>query len=105
MCSVWDGREGMCLLGEVRMGAALLVFRESAWKEEELLREERATGALRAIYPSSSHTPCCGPFLCTVIARQALVLCRKLLPAAGDREELPCSEGGQHAGIKGLRKD
>lgn len=43
------------------------------------------TGALRAIYPSSSYTPCCGPFLCTVTARQALALCGKLLPAAGDR--------------------
>lgn len=40
MCSVWDGREGRPLLGEGSMGAALLVRRWSAWKEQELLREE-----------------------------------------------------------------
>ncbi|NXV38797.1 RUSC2 protein, partial [Rissa tridactyla] len=38
--SVWDGREGRSLLGGGSMGAALLVCRGSAWKEQELLRKE-----------------------------------------------------------------
>lgn len=66
------------------------------------------TGALKAIEPNSSCTTCCGTFVRTVTARQALVLRRKLLPAAGDKSRAallqlrtPCKPRGSEKGLEG----
>lgn len=101
-------------------GKAGLCWEKAAWEQpswfaEGVLGRSKScsgrrgqTGALKAIEPNSSCTPCCGPFVRTVTARQALVLRRKLLPAAGDKGRAAllqlrtaCKPRGSEKGLEG----
>lgn len=82
---VWEGSEGRYLLGEGSMGAALLASEGGLGRSRPCSGRRGQTGAFKVIHPSSCCPPLrWGPSLCTVTARQASGLCRKLLPAAGD---------------------
>lgn len=71
--------------GRGQHGSSPLSFRGKAWKEQTLLMEEGADRSFQGnICQQLLLTALWGPSFCTMTARQASGLCRKLLPAAGD---------------------